>query len=178
MVTALRGGATGSFFTAHDARWQYASELEGGTLISNSGNPASFTRRSLAATGTTSVSGVFAIDAQWRAVAFRWAWCAEGGGSGDVVFQFRYGLIYPLLGNSATNVTLTTISLSAVNPPATAGTSVYSLPSETAEIETPEDAFFATKPIMTYSVDRLGDDASDTFADAVSVYITTITRVD
>ena len=179
MANVLRGSATGSFFSHHDARYLYAADLSGGTLVDPDGDPSEFARRSLAASGTDGVSGAFAIDANWRAVALRWAWCTETSGTaGNVVFRVRYGLIYPLLGNNAQSVSLTTIAVPAAAANATAGVSQYSLPDSTAAIETPVDVFLGTSPIMTFSIDRLGDDGSDTFGQPISVYAATITRVD
>ena len=179
MANDFRGSATGSFFSHHDARYLYAADLSGGTLVSNDGDPSEFSRRSMAASGTTSVAGAFAIDAHWRAVALRWAWCTETSGTaGNVVFQVRYGLIYPLLGDNAQTVSLTTLAVPTAAANATAGVSQYSLPNSTSAIETPVDGFLGTNPIMTFSIDRLGDNAADTFGQPISVYAATITRVD
>ena len=178
MTVQLRGAATGSLFTAHDARYQAAKQLTGGTLIDNDGDPSQFSRRTMTAAGTTSIAGEFFIDLNWRAVALRWAYCAEAAAEGGIQFQVRYGLVYPLLGQQATGIGLTTIPIAPVQKDMPAGGSAYELPDETSEILTPPDGFLGTSPVMTYSIDRLGDDGDDDFDQDIGLFLATITRVD
>jgi len=180
MARDLRGGATGSFFTHHDARYLPAQGgLTGGTLIDPAGTPGSLARRTLANAATDGVSGEFWIDANWRAVALRWAWCSEtAGAAGNVKFRVRYGLYYPLIGSSATALSLTTVTIPALACPTSAGGSAYALPDETAAIPTPPDGFLGTAPGFVFAIERLGSDGTDTAERAISVIVATITRVD
>jgi hypothetical protein len=179
MTVTLKGSATGSFFSNHDPLYAWAHDLHGGTLIGDTGGPTSLARREMTATGTTSCETTLPCGADWRAVAMRWAWCKEGAGTGNVIFQVRYGLWYPLLGTSATALSLTTVAIPAASVGSgAAGTSFYALPTETSAIATPVDGFIGTSPILSVSVDRLGDDASDTYASSVGLVVVTFTRVD
>lgn len=179
MVSDLRGPAPGSQFSGHDPVYAWQDDANGGIQAGNDGTATTFARRTLAATGTTTIKQDFPIGADWYAVALRWAWCKEATGSGNVVFQIRYGLYYPLLGQSATNVSLTTISVPAIAVPGDpAGSSSYALPTETSAILTPVDGFLGTSPLLHTNIDRLGDNGSDTYASAVGLVVATITRVD
>ena len=179
MPNYFAGGAAGSQFDDHNALYSYPWDMYGGTLTGDTGDPASVPRRTLAAAGTTGVETLFAIGARWQRVAVRWAWAKEALGAGNVMFRFRYSLLYPLIGGSATAASLTTIAIPAEAAPGDpAGTMKYSLPAATAAVATPPDGFFGTSPIMVCSLDRLGDDAGDTYAGAVGIFALTLTRVD
>lgn len=179
MTVSLKGSATGSFFSNHDPLYAWAHDLHGGTLTGDTGGPTSLPRRLMTASGTTTCETVLPVGADWRAVAMRWGWCKEATGSGNVVWQVRYGLWYPLLGGSATALSLTTIAIPAEAVPGDpAGTSDYSLPTETEAIATPVDGFIGTSPILSICVDRLGDNASDTYGGSIGLVVVTFTRVD
>jgi len=180
MGVDLRGNATGSFFTHHDARYLPAQGgLTGGTLVDPDGVPGSMGRRTLANGVTDGVSGEFWIDANWRAVALRWGWLSEAAGAaGNIKFRVRYGLVYPLLGANAKTITLTTITIPAQACPTTDGGSAYALPAATEAIPTPVDGFLGTAPGFAFAIERLGGDATDTAERDISIYIATITRVD
>ena len=179
MAVGLKGSVTGSFFSNHDALYAWAHDMHGGTLLGDTGGPGSVARREMTATGTTTCETLLPVGADWRAVAMRWGWLKEASGTGNVVFQVRYGLWYPLLGGSGTAISLTTIAIPAA--PVTsgaAGASRYEIPDETEAIETPVDGFIGTSPIVSVAVDRLGDNASDTYAASIGLAVVTFTRVD
>lgn len=179
MTVSLKGSATGSFFTNHDPLYAWAHDMQGGTLAGDTSGPDVATRRLMTPTGTTICKTMLPVGADWRAVAMRWAWCKEATGSGNVVFQVRYSLWYPILGQSATAMSLTTIAVPAAAVPSDpAGSSRYELPSATAAIATPVDGFIGSSPILNVSVERLGDNASDTYAGSIGLIVITFTRVD
>lgn len=179
MPNDFRGGAVGSQFDNHDALYAYAGDMNGGTLAGNDGDPANVPRRTQAAAGITSVETSFAIGQGWRAVALRWAFCKEGAGAGNIIWRVRYSLMYPLIGGNATALTLTSIAIPATAAPGDpSGTMGYALPAASAAIATPLDGFLGTSPIMHMALDRLGDDAGDTYASAVGIIALTVTRVD
>lgn len=180
MAVLLKGSATGSYFSNHDALYAWAHDLHGGTLLGDTGGPGTLPRRAMTAAGTTTCETLLPVGADWRAVALRWGWCKEATGTGtNVVFRVRYGLWYPLLGISATALSLTTIAIPAAAVPGDpAGTSTYALPAETAAIPTPVDGFIGTSPLISVAVERLGDDAGDTYTGDIGLVVVTFTRVD
>lgn len=179
MTVTLKGSATGSYFSNHDPLYAWAHDIHGGTLLGDTGGPTSLARREMTAAGTTTCETTLPVGADWRAVAMRWGWCKEATGTGNVIFQVRYGLWYPLLGTSATALSLTTVAIPAAAAPANpAGASRYELPTETSALATPVDGFIGTSPILSVSVDRLGDDVGDTYAGSIGLVVITFTRVD
>lgn len=180
MAVSLKGSVTGSFFSNHDALYAWPADMHGGTLLGDTGGPTSLPRREMTATGTTTCETLLPVGADWQRVAMRWGWCKETAtNSQNVIFRVRYGLWYPLLGTSATALSLTTIAIPAATvPTGAAGTSTYSLPTETAAIATPPDGFLGSAPILSICVDRLGDDAGDTYTGSIGLVVVTFTRVD
>jgi hypothetical protein len=181
MTSDIRGSATGSQFSGHDAVYAWAADMNGGVEAGNDGTVTTIHRRTLAATGTTSVKADLPIGADWRAVRIAWGYVYEGAGSAgqEWVPQVRYSLYYPLLGGTATSLTMTTVAIPAIDASgATAGSSGYAIPSAVSAIATPVDGFLGTSPIMHVCVDRLGDNASDDFGSGVSITTITLTRVD
>jgi hypothetical protein len=181
MGVRLKGGICGSAFTGHDAVYAWEQDANGGVQAGNDGTATTLARRTLAATGTTTCKADLPIGADWRAVAVRWGYVYEGNGGAGQEWQpqVRYALYYPLLGQSATSVTLTTVAIPAIDASgATTGSSGYALPSAASNIATPVDGFLGTSPIMHVCIDRLGDGAADDFGSGVSIHSITLTRVD
>lgn len=180
MANNFKGGATGSQFDDHDPLYAWAQDLHNNNpVVSGTGDPVSIPCKTLAATGTTGVETTFAIGAAWRAVAMRWGWVKDAVGTGNVVFRVRYGLIYPLLSGSGTAISLTTISVPAEAVAGNAAALIkYSIPTVTADIPTPPDGFLGSAPLMHLALERLADDAGDTYGGSIGVFVVTLTRVD
>lgn len=177
MTVALRGSATGSTFSDHDALHVYPADMtrSAGTSVPDvSAADTGLPRITLPDSATNRVKWVWAIPARWAAIALRWAAIPEVGTGGNVKWQFAYKNIY--LGEGNVDGAVTTVSIAALDASGAADWK-YLTPSEVSSIDTPAGAF-ADAPFMLCSLSRLGADGTDTLAGGVSVGTVTATRVD
>ncbi len=175
MTVTVRGPATGSTVSGHDALYAYPTDFQhNGTLVSGAGADTGLPRVTLADGVTQRVKWVWAIPVDWAAMAVRWGAVPEAAVAGNVKWQFSYKPI--LLGEGNVDGAVTTVSVAAL---AAAGQFDwdYKIPSETAVVATPT-GLFGDSPFVLCTLSRLGGDASDTYAGGVSVAVTTATRVD
>lgn len=175
MTVTVRGYATGSTVSGHDALYAYPADMQhNGTLITGNGADVGLPRITLADGSTQRVKFVWAIPVDWKAIAVRWGGVPEVGTGGNVKLQFAYKLI--TLGEGDVDGAVTTISVAALNASGAADWK-YMTPTETALIQTPTGAF-GDAPFMLCSLSRLGADAADTLAGGFSIGVVTATRVD
>lgn len=169
----------GVFLTAHDALYAYAQDMKGSagsTYVDEIAQDVGFPRWSLPDAATNRVKWIWAIPAAWGSIAVRFAWCKEAAGSGNVVWQYAYRLVYPFTGEDVDASAVTTVAL---GPKAVSGTTFglqYEIPSEIQNIATPDGAF-GSKPFLLSSLTRLGGDGSDNYAAAAAVLLATLTRI-
>jgi len=166
----------GTVLTRHDARYAFPSQIQhNGTLISEVAQDVGMPRISCADAATTRLKWVWEVPVEWDAVRVRFGQVNETTATGDVKWQFAYRLIY--LGEGDVDAgAMTTISMAAITASGEYDWH-YVQPTELASIATP-DGGFADKPFMLCALSRLGSDVADTLAGAISVGITTATRID
>lgn len=166
----------GQILSAHDALYALKQDMESsGAAVTEAAQDVGFPRWSLADAATNRVKWQWAIPAEWDQVAVRFGWNKEAAGSGNVVWQFAYRLVYPFSGEDVDASAVTTIALGAKAVSGTTFGFQYEIPNETQAINVADGAF-GSKPFMLCSLSRLGADAGDTYAGAVAVTLATLTR--
>lgn len=167
----------GQLLSAHDARYAWANDMQSnGTLVPESAQDVGLPRWSLANAATQRVKWMWEIPAEWDSVAIRFGWNKEAAGSGNVVFQYAYQLVYPFASTDIDAGAVTTIAIPAIAVSGTTFGIVYQIPTEISAIATADGAF-GSKPFIMSSLSRLGADAADTYTGAIAVSLATMTRV-
>lgn len=178
MVLTVKGPATGSTLTGHDALYAYPADMQhNGTLLAGTAADVGCPRITLADNVDQRVKWVWAIPVDWDAIAVRWGSSNENVATGNVRWQFAYKLIY--LGEGNIDGAVTTISIAALSSGGQFDF-LYNTPAELVSIPTVNGGF-GDKPFMLCSLARLGlagPGNGDTLAGGVSVMVTTATRVD
>lgn len=169
--------STGQLMSVHDAIYAFAYDMQGtGTLTAETAQDVGLPRWPMAATGTSRVKWVWEVPAEWDSVAVRFGWDKEAAGSGNVVWQFSYRLIYPFVNADVDATATTDVAIGATAVSATTFGFQYEIPSSTAALAV-ADGVFGSKPFMQCALSRLGDDVGDTYASAVAVSLATMTRI-
>lgn len=168
----------GALLSGHDALYAYAVDMQTtGTPVPESAQDVGFPRISMADAATHRVKWAWAIPAAWNTVAFRWAWCKEAAGSGNVKWQFAYRMVFPFTGEDVDQGAVTTVTMAAKAVSGTTFGLQYEIPSETQALSVGEGAF-GSKPFMLCSLSRIGADGTDNYAAAVAFILATLTRID
>lgn len=169
--------ANGSILGAHDALYAFWLDMASTAGADNeTAQDEGFPRRVGLVDGATHrVKWVWQIPAEWDAVDVRFAWNKSGATSGNVKFQFWYGLFYPFASPDVNSLAGTTVSMAAIAVPSGNAQMTYSLPSELVGLPIADGAF-GSKPFMVCSLSRLGADAADTYTGEVQVEVATLTR--
>jgi hypothetical protein len=166
----------GQILSAHDARYVFANDMVGtGTLTSEAAQDVGLPRWPMAASGTSRVKWVWEVPAEWDTVAVRFGWNKEAAGTGNVVWQFSYVLVYPFVTADVDAAAVTDV---AVGAKAVSGTTFgfqYEIPSNLSALAI-ADGFLGSKPFMQCALSRLADDGADTYAGAAAVSLATMTR--
>lgn len=174
MTVALRGSATGSTLTDHDALYAYPSDWQlggGATLVGNGGADTGLPRVTLADAATQRIKWVWAIPARWDAIRVNAGLINENVATGNVRWQLSYRQI--LLGEGDVDGAVTSILVTL----SSGGQFDWTYHQLAASITTPTGAF-ADKPFVLFSLARLGGDGADTLAGGISVGAVTCTRID
>jgi len=175
MTVTLRGPATGSTLSDHDALYAYPKNWElsaGATVVDVTATDTGLPRVTLPDAATNRVKWVWAIPVRWDAVRINAAVINENVGTGNVRWQFTYKLIALGEGNvdgAVTGTVLVTLS--------SGGQFDWTYHQIAASILTPVGVL-GDAQFMMCSLSRLGADGADTLAGGISLGVTTATRVD
>lgn len=174
MTVVLRGSATGSTLTDHDALYTYPADWErsaGTSVVDMTAADTGLPRITLPDLATNRIKWVWAIPVRWDAIRINAGVINENVATGNVRWQFAYRLINLGEGNVDGAVTSSLVTLSS------GGQFDWTYHQIAASILTPP-GILGDAPFMMCSLSRLGGDGADTLAGGISVGVATCTRID
>lgn len=171
---AIRGDGTlhvnGILLTEGDHIHKTAESMYGtGTLIDDPGTSHRLPRWQLPDAATHSVKCIVDIPFEWDQVDIVIGWNNEVATTGDVRLNFDYRFIMPFAADLVDDAgDITTVNLGAVAAPSTQFAWEFLINSSLQNIAVANGPF-QEKPMMLCTITRLGGDAADTLAGAVSI---------